>query len=83
MIGQSIQSPFGCTGSVAGGAIATGLVGCGAGAGSGGAGEQAAIASKSKGMAGERRRDLEMFLIAKDYGQKHGARLVLISDDQD
>lgn len=80
VIGQSIQSPVGCTGSVAGAAVATGLVGCGAGAGSGGAGEQAASASKSRGKADRKRRELEMILIAKEYGQKHGATLVLISD---
>ena len=56
------------------------MVGCGAGAGSGGAIEQAASASTSRGKAGKNGRGIEMILIAKEYGQKRGARLVLISD---
>ena len=75
VIGQSIHSPFGCVNT--GGAAATGLVGCGAGAGSGGAVEQDASASKSSGMDS----GAGMILIVKEYGQKRGARLVLICND--
>jgi len=75
VIGQSIHSPLSCVG--AGDGVAIGLLGSGAGAGSGGAVEQAASASKAKG----KKSGAELILIVKEYGQKRGARLVLISDD--
>ena len=75
VIGQSVHSPCGAVG--AGEGVASGLVGCGVGAGSGGAVEHAASASNVKGKS----RGAELILIAKEYGQKRTARLVLISDD--
>ena len=76
MIGQSIQLSE--SGAGVGAGAATGLMGSGAGAGSGIAVEQPARASSAKG----RRRGIAMILIAKEYGQKDWARLVLISDVQ-